>query len=186
MLQNILQEERKKVGLTQQEVADQLHVSRQTISSWETGKSVPDIDALQRLGKFYDISLDQLIKGEQPIASSVSVAPTRDKQSFWAVTIGAGMILGALLGYIVKPGTVPMGFWLVGSILGDGLFFYGFRQGRLPRQLLWLLFGQLLLVLIVGGSLNRFSSFFPIIITCICGGYWGRRVEAEYHEERSV
>lgn len=57
-----LKQARADHQLTQQAVATQVAVSRQTISSWETGKSFPDIDSLVTLSNLYGISLDTLIK----------------------------------------------------------------------------------------------------------------------------
>ena len=59
---NHLKGERLKRKFTQQKVAQDLHVSRQTISSWETEHSYPDIDSLIRLSDYYQVSLDQLLK----------------------------------------------------------------------------------------------------------------------------
>ncbi|MCH5461923.1 helix-turn-helix domain-containing protein [Lactobacillus sp. LC28-10] len=60
-----LQQTRKEHHSTQQDVAAALNVSRQTISSWETGKSYPDIDSLIRLSDFYDMSLDTMLKEDE-------------------------------------------------------------------------------------------------------------------------
>ena len=57
-----LKQARADHQLTQQAVATQVAVSRQTISSWETGKSFPDIDSLVTLSNLYGLSLDILIK----------------------------------------------------------------------------------------------------------------------------
>lgn len=57
-----LKNNRKQVGFTQEEIARKLHVSRQTISNWETGKSIPDIYSLVELSNIYNISLDNLVK----------------------------------------------------------------------------------------------------------------------------
>ena len=57
-----LKRERIAQQLTQREMAAQLNVSRQTISSWETGNSYPDIDRLIQLSDVYQISLDVLLK----------------------------------------------------------------------------------------------------------------------------
>lgn len=59
---NHLKQERLQRKFTQQKVAQDLHVSRQTISSWETEHSYPDIDSLIRLSDYYQVSLDQLLK----------------------------------------------------------------------------------------------------------------------------
>lgn len=60
-LGNSLFDARKKKGLSQEEVAEKLGVSRQTISKWETEETVPDIYQAKRLAKIYGLSLDKLI-----------------------------------------------------------------------------------------------------------------------------
>ena len=52
---------RKQKGLTQETVADRLHVVRQTVSKWEKGLSVPDADALQRLAELYEVPVSRLL-----------------------------------------------------------------------------------------------------------------------------
>ena len=61
MLNEILKEKRKELDLTQQHVADHLNVTRQTVSSWEVGKSFPDISTLIKISDFYQLSLDYII-----------------------------------------------------------------------------------------------------------------------------
>lgn len=51
-------------GLSQEELADMLGVSRQSVSKWETDCSVPDLDKLVKLGEAFGVSLDGLVKGE--------------------------------------------------------------------------------------------------------------------------
>ncbi len=58
---------RKK--LTQEQVAELLGVSRQTISNWENEKSYPDIISVIKMSECYDVSLDYLLKGEQKMKS---------------------------------------------------------------------------------------------------------------------
>ncbi len=53
---------RKKVGLSQENVAEKVGVSRQTISKWETDETIPDIYMAKKLSKVYKISLDELIE----------------------------------------------------------------------------------------------------------------------------
>ena len=61
-LGNNLFRARKKVGLSQETVAEKLGVSRQTISKWETDETVPDIYQAKRLSKLYNFTLDELIE----------------------------------------------------------------------------------------------------------------------------
>ena len=59
-----LKDARAKSGLTQEQVAEKLLVSRQTISNWENERSYPDIVSVIRLSDLYSVSLDQLLKGD--------------------------------------------------------------------------------------------------------------------------
>lgn len=60
-----LKETRRKVDLSQEQVAEKLFVSRQTISNWENERSYPDIISIIKLSDLYEISLDELLKGDQ-------------------------------------------------------------------------------------------------------------------------
>lgn len=66
-----LREARKKSELTQEQVAEQIMVSRVTVSHWENGKSLPDIVSLIRLSNLYKISLDELLKGDPKMEEKV-------------------------------------------------------------------------------------------------------------------
>ncbi len=66
-LGNNLFQARKKCGLSQEEVAEKLGVSRQTISKWETNETLPDIRQSKRLALLYRLSLDELIDFDMDI-----------------------------------------------------------------------------------------------------------------------
>lgn len=51
-------------GLSQEALAEKIFVTRQTVSNWETGKSYPDVHSLMLLGGVFNVSLDQLVKGD--------------------------------------------------------------------------------------------------------------------------
>ena len=55
---------RKKKNLSQEELANILNVSRQSISKWETGESTPDLDKIVPLCNFFEISTDEFLKGK--------------------------------------------------------------------------------------------------------------------------
>lgn len=59
-----LREARLRSNLTQEQAADALRVSRQTVSNWETGKTYPDIVSVIRMSDLYKVSLDHLLKGD--------------------------------------------------------------------------------------------------------------------------
>lgn len=60
-----LQELRKKKGLTQEELAGALYVSRTAVSKWESGRGYPHIDSLRAIAKFFDITVDDLLSGDE-------------------------------------------------------------------------------------------------------------------------
>ncbi|MEG2148812.1 MAG: helix-turn-helix transcriptional regulator [Clostridiales bacterium] len=60
-----LQELRKSKNLTQEQLGEQLYVSRTAISKWESGRGYPSIDSLKGLLKYFDISLDDLLSSEE-------------------------------------------------------------------------------------------------------------------------
>ena len=62
---------RTSLNLTQDGLADKIFVSRQTISNWENEKSYPDIHSLILLSEVFDVSLDQLVKGDLEIMKEV-------------------------------------------------------------------------------------------------------------------
>lgn len=56
-----LKEMRLNAGMSQEELASKLNVSRQSVSKWETGDSLPDILKLKQLSKLYDVSIDYIV-----------------------------------------------------------------------------------------------------------------------------
>ena len=60
-----LKELRNSKGLTQEELAAALFVSRTAISKWESGRGYPSIDSLKEISSFFSITLDELVSGEK-------------------------------------------------------------------------------------------------------------------------
>ena len=60
-----LQELRKRKGLTQEELAEKLFVSRTAISKWESGRGYPSIDSLKAISKYFSVTIDELLSGEE-------------------------------------------------------------------------------------------------------------------------
>ena len=87
-----IRELRTAAGLSQEQLAERLNVSRQAISKWELDASAPDLDRLVLLGDLFGVSLDQLVRGprltEPPPASRISASWPRKTgvtggQRFW-------------------------------------------------------------------------------------------------------
>ena len=66
-----IKKHRQEVQLSQEELAERVYVSRQTISNWENDKSYPDVNSLVLLSETFQISLDNLIKGDIEIMKDV-------------------------------------------------------------------------------------------------------------------
>lgn len=60
-----LQELRKRKGLTQEELAEALFVSRTAVSKWESGRGYPGIDSLKAIAKFFAVTVDELLSGDE-------------------------------------------------------------------------------------------------------------------------
>jgi len=70
-LGNQIKKYRQEAQLSQEELANRVYVSRQTISNWENDKSYPDVNSLVLLGEIFQVSLDKLIKGDVEIMKEV-------------------------------------------------------------------------------------------------------------------
>ena len=78
---------RKKLGLSQEEVAEKLNVSRQTISKWETGQTVPELFKVKLLSELYNVSYDYLISSSQisgDLTSIENIVDEIDWTSAWS------------------------------------------------------------------------------------------------------
>ena len=63
-----LQHLRKQKGLTQEQLAEKLYVSRAAVSKWESGRGYPGIDSLKAIAKFYCVTIDELLSGEEVLS----------------------------------------------------------------------------------------------------------------------
>lgn len=98
---------RAETGLSQEELAQRLEVSRQSVSKWETDASVPELDKLLRLSELFGVSLDSLVKDAQPQpeASGQPPQPTQSLLAMWRenprVILGSALVLfGAVMALI--------------------------------------------------------------------------------------
>ncbi len=71
-----LYELRRKAGLSQEELANLVGVTRQAVQKWESGASKPDLDNIATLAEYFQVSLDYLVSGKEPDPSTASPAST--------------------------------------------------------------------------------------------------------------
>ena len=72
-----IQELRKQKGLTQEELAEVLFVSRAAVSKWESGRGYPGIDSLKAIAKFFSVTVDELLSGDELL----TIAEENQRQS---------------------------------------------------------------------------------------------------------
>ena len=65
-----LQELRKQKGMTQEELAERLFVSRTAVSKWESGRGYPNIDSLKAIAGFFSVTVDQLLSSEELLTAA--------------------------------------------------------------------------------------------------------------------
>lgn len=82
-----LQQMRKNKGLTQEELAEILHVSRTAVSKWESGRGMPSIDSLKDIAAFFGVTIDDLISGEA-LLSLVGEENGAKMQRIYGVLLG--------------------------------------------------------------------------------------------------
>lgn len=87
-----LQGLRKNKGMTQEELAEKLFVSRAAVSKWESGRGYPNIDSLKALAEFFDVTVDELL--------SVAHGDAAEKQKKLRRIFGA-LDMGALLFFVL-------------------------------------------------------------------------------------
>ena len=90
---------RKEKGLSQEQLANELNVSRQTVSKWETGESTPDFDKIIPLCEFYGITSDELLSGKKDIV----VAKEEKVHNNFArnIAISVGLYICSLIALIL-------------------------------------------------------------------------------------
>ena len=75
-----LQELRKKRGLTQEELASKLYVSRTAISKWESGRGYPSIESLRMISEFFSVSIDDLLSSNEALSIAEKNNRKNEKQ----------------------------------------------------------------------------------------------------------
>ena len=88
-----IKQRRSAVGLSQEELADRIFVTRQTLSNWENDKTYPDINSLLRLAEQFHVSLDELVKGD--IQTMEEVIKKEDIDAYRAEKRRTGWIIAA-------------------------------------------------------------------------------------------
>lgn len=76
-------------GMTQEEVAEVIGISRQSYSKWEQGETIPDIEKCDRLAKFYGVSIDAIIHQDEEVGKAREAPAPVGKHLWGTVAMGA-------------------------------------------------------------------------------------------------
>ena len=103
-----IQQRRPAVGLSQEELADRLYITRQTLSNWETGKTYPDLQILVEISEQYGISLDALLKEDPQMVQTIdrqrAIGALRQEKGVIDMFTGAGT--GIIVSCLFAPASI--------------------------------------------------------------------------------
>ena len=88
-----IKEHRKELGLSQDDLAERIYVSRQTISNWECGRTYPDVQSLLLLSNVFGVTVDSLIKGDVETMAQVMDAAVKKYNNLSTVVVSAAAFL---------------------------------------------------------------------------------------------
>ncbi|MDW4511559.1 helix-turn-helix transcriptional regulator [Priestia megaterium] len=114
-----LQKLRKEKKMSREELAGKMNVSRQAVYKWENNKGYPDIENLIKLSELYNVTLDELIKGDQSFQSKIAIDRKKGED-----LSDPGFIIGIILvfaGLFLDLGTFSAGVTTLGFLT---MFFY--------------------------------------------------------------
>lgn len=84
-----IQHLRKSKGISQEELADQVGVSRQAVSKWESGQSTPDIEKIMMMSDLFEVTTDYILKGKEPIHTS-------NQKTIYSLYLGFAVIFATI------------------------------------------------------------------------------------------
>ena len=124
---------RKQRALSQEQLAEQLGVSRQAVSKWESGKAVPETDTLIAISQYFAVSLDELVKEEpavppaaaHPASPQTPAARRREKRILGAAVCILGAVLltrWGLVSVFLPTAAEQMGASSMITLDGNGIF----------------------------------------------------------------
>ena len=121
MISERIQEQRKLKGLTQEQLAEKLDVSRQSISKWESNQSLPELDRIILMSEIFDVTTDYLLKGYNKQNDKINIK--KDYTALGTALILIGFVLAVLLWYEYQT-TLVIAIGLIIQIIGIFLFLY--------------------------------------------------------------
>ena len=157
-----LQALRKQKGLTQEELADALYVSRTAVSKWESGRGYPSIDTLKDISVFFNITIDELLSGGELL--NIAENDNKQKQNRFRDVVFGLLDVSAVLFFFVpffaERGEVIKSVNLLALTVSPYL-----KTAYFVLIIAVILLG--VLTLIYGGAFAKYKNIFSIILTSI-------------------
>lgn len=153
---SFLKELRKEKDITQEQLAETLSVSRRTVSRWETGSNLPDLDLLMEMADYYQVDLRELLNGErksepmnkelkETVLQVAEYSNEEKKRSTKMVQIYLSLgILGLIINQVLHATLTETAFWTA--------FLKGLSMGMA-------LSGMILGLMSTTGSLKKVQAF---------------------------
>lgn len=131
---------RNEKNLTQEQLAEQFNTSRRSVSRWEGGYNLPDIDILMEMSEFYGVELKELIIGERKNEqmenkekeTTIAVADYNIERNIKDAKIAIGFFIAGFIGVIIS---IVLRFVDIGHTFWSGLV-YGLSNGIGPASML--------------------------------------------------
>ena len=143
-----LQELRKSKGLTQEELSEELYVSRTAVSKWESGRGYPSIDSLKEISKYFSVTIDELLSTEKLL----SIAEKENRANLRGM---CDLLLGLLDVFAIVLIVLPLYPNVVdGFVYSVNLFSYT-QTTLLNRLLFWILIVFLVVIGIIKLTLTK-------------------------------
>ena len=146
-----LQELRKSRGLTQEELAEALYVSRTAISKWESGRGYPSIDSLKEISSYFSVTIDDLLSGEKIL----SIAEKENKANMQNI---CGLLLGIIDICTFLLIVLPLYPNTVGDYVYSVNLFSYVEITAFNRAIYWAMFITLILVGVLRMLLTTFRA----------------------------
>lgn len=111
-----IKDARQNNNISQESLAEQLGVSRQTISSWENGKSYPDLVSIIKMSDIFNISLDKMLKEDKKLVNNMQekMDTVKSNKSIVFTILFAIIIFGGI--YLIQTFVIPLGIRCISAV----------------------------------------------------------------------
>lgn len=172
-----IQELRKSKGVSQEQLADVVGVSRQAVSKWESEQTIPDLDRVVIMSEYFGVTTDYILKGIEPVKEEKGFRISNKVKA--GIVIGLGVISNLILFILSRLSTVPIPFYYMengkkivewgGDHVGHSYrYFLEFYDSEFIAVLAWLfIIGGLIYLLYSMGCFKQRKRFISVIAVIV-------------------